>query len=275
MNSNISYKLKYYKYKEKYLNYKQNGGTPKVFYLYTTGITDGGDLFLAKRWNKIFRNSILRNIDSSFNHIIIKHYDPIILTSPQEQLKIINKINEIVIINDNCLSTDKRKITSEFILGPINFHDINNPHLIFDMAHLLNYLPRKRRQLNNHYGDGSNEVFNNINSVYIGWYSERENIHFDYLASSDFVKVFDDGYVLTYIDRMIKFRFMDVSRPLDIQGPGHDFFGLIYEVMRIGGISDDNIAIVANIIMNIIMTTTFKSLDINYLVREVKRNLSS
>ncbi len=275
MNSNISYKLKYYKYKEKYLNYKQNGGTPKVFYLYTTGITDRGNLFLAKRWNKIFRNSILRNIDSSFNHIIIKHYDPIIDTTQEEKLKIIDEINEIVIINDNCLSTDKRKITSEFILEPINFNDINNPHLIFDMAHLLNYLSYKRRQLNNHYDDGSNEVFNNINSVYIGWYSERENIHFDYLANSDFVKVSNDGNVLTYIDCMIKFRFMDVSNPLSYQTPGHDFFGILYEVMAKGNISDDNIAIVANIIMNIIMTPTFKSLNINYLVREVKRNLSS
>jgi len=275
LNSNISYKLKYYKYKEKYLNYKQNGGTPKVFYLYTTGITDGGVLFLAKRWNKIFRNSILRNIDCSFNHIIIKHYDPIILKTPKQQLKIINDINEIVIINDNCLSTENRKITSEFIFEPINFENINNPHLIFDMAHLLNYLPSKKKILNNHYGDSSNKVFKNLNSVYIGWYSEQENIDFDYLANSDFVKVFGDGFVLTYIDRMIKFRFMNVGERLELQTPGVDFCRLLYNVMRRCKISDDNKENVAKIIMNIIMTPTLKSLTIDDLSTQVKGILSS
>jgi hypothetical protein len=274
MNSNIFYKLKYYKYKEKYINYKQNGGN-KIFYLYTTGIADNGTLFLANRWNKIFRNSILRNIDSSFNHIIIKHYDPIQFKGSDERFrKILTEINEIVIINDNCLSTDQRKITSEFILEPIDFKNINNPHLIFDMAHILNYLPNKKRQINNHYDTSSNEIFNHINSVYIGWYSENENIDFDYLANSDFVKVFENGSVLTYIDRMIKFRFMHVSNRLEPQYPGRDFCNILDNVMNRGRISD-NKAKVANIIMNIIMTTQKPKLNEDDLLREVISSLSS
>lgn len=274
MKTNISYKLKYYKYKEKYINYKQNGGTPKVFNLYTTGIVDGSSLFFLQKWVNIFRNSILRNIHPSFNHIIIKHYDPMTLNTCKEKLKMINAINEILIINDNCASTKDRKITSEFILEPINLKNINIPHLILDMAHIFDYLPKKRIQLNNNYGDISNEILTNINSVYIGWYRPYEGISSEYLASSDFVKVYDDGYVSTYIDRII---YLNLVNRQDLENfkknPAQYFRNLLDEVMSSDIISIDNPLIVANIIINIIMTTSKKKLSVHQLITEVNSTL--
>jgi hypothetical protein len=68
---------------------------------------------------------------------------------------------------------------------------------------------------------------------------------------------------------------MNVSKPLDLQRPGSNFCNMLYDVMRRGGISDDNKAKVANIMMNIIMTPTRNELTMDDLLREVQFILSS
>ena len=169
MNSDIFY-IKYLKYKKKYINYKQNGGTKKIFYLYTTGIADSEQLqYSANTWLTIYRSSILRNIHPSFNNIIIRHYDPMFFIDNEKKKNIlISEINEKIIKDDISFSNDERTINSEFIRGTINFSIIDSPHLILDMAHSFNYLPNKEIQLNDHYdyyNKSSKEKFKRIKSV--------------------------------------------------------------------------------------------------------------
>ncbi len=259
MNSDNFY-IKYLKYKQKYINNKQNGGTKKIFYLYTTGIADGDNLqYSANTWITIYRSSILRNIHSSFNNIIIRHYDPLMWEDSEDiKCKLISKINKKIIKDDIRFSNIDRTINSEFICGTINFSTINFPHLILDMAHIFNYLPNKQIQLNNHYGKSSNKKFNNIKSVYTGWCGEKQlvdDFSKQFIAASDFVIIEEDGSVKTYIDRIIYLNY-NKTYFFNSFNPENTIMSLFFNIKDRSSVmfnEEISLKVVKNII-NIIMT---------------------
>ena len=234
----MSYLQKYEKYKKKYLKlkYKQTGGgwncpactfenhdeVPicelchtqkplvqkplvqkpkfKTFYVYTTGILDGN---VGLSWNNVLRSTILRNIDKSFDQVIIRHYDP---------GEIRYEIGKYIIEEDHKYTNLHRNIQSQFINGTIDFSQIDEPHLLLDAAHVLHYYPNKLT----HYvpydepiEEKDQKKYNTINSVYTGYChtisfeDPRSFPHF--IASQNFFKMDINGIVETYIDRFFKF----------------------------------------------------------------------
>ena len=196
-----------------------SGSIPyKTFYVYTTGICEWGDLTkAANTWNTILRENILRIIDSSFNRIIIRHYDPLIdMRDTEEPIskskliidKIITDFNETIVYMDFLASTLQREIKSEFIHGKINFYQIENPHLLLDLAHIFRYLPTRYKliQISGHYDEVDNPSYTNINSVYPGYCGSTSFTDHGYsnqfIPQSNFFKTDSDGNVVTFIDRL-------------------------------------------------------------------------
>ena len=73
----MSYYNKYLKYKEKYLQLKnQLGGNKDTFYIYTTGIADWGDAdSTLAAWQKFLCKQICDMIPKRFKYIHITHSD--------------------------------------------------------------------------------------------------------------------------------------------------------------------------------------------------------
>ena len=208
----MSFYKKYLKYKTKYENLvRQIGGATwicprctmeneessakcaacdgpkaKTFYIYTTGIGEWGDLSkAASTWDLIMRDTILRNIDPSFNQIIIAHYDPLLGfdNKPMEAEKIIEiseGMEKTVVNSDKSASTPARQIDSSFRPDIIDFAKIKSPHLVVDLAHIFKYEPSlehpKKISIGGHYMEPEDQrvSYTNINAVYPGYCGELQ-----------------------------------------------------------------------------------------------------
>ena len=190
----------------------------KVFYIYTTGITNWDDeKTVADKWNHNVCKNIIRQIPRRFTDIHIVHSDTLESMegtppfSDVDRVKITTKFNVLLSKSD---TKHTRVKSSSFISTPLNFAELNSPHIVIDMAHLFEY-PKTvgNVKIAEHYGIdkigvGSNY---NIHAVYLGFFGndklyniKEEPFYFLTIASLyDFIIVNDDDTVTTYIDRLI------------------------------------------------------------------------
>ena len=198
-------------------------GGNKEFYLFTTGITDWGNInpedSILKIWNDILLPKIIDILlKVGFNKIQVHHHD---IMEDQDGLAFpVNKNNlrrtiiERLNVKDRELNELYRDgfITSVFSIEPINFEHINTslPHLIFDFAHLFSYM----------YVPGHNKsipiigemMYPQINVLYLGYLGERAQLNnrgnnrrrtpLIELIRSDFIRIEESGVVFTYIDKI-------------------------------------------------------------------------
>lgn len=174
-----------------------------IFYIYTTGIGEWGDLTKASNsWIKFLRQQLLSIIPEKFNINII-HYDPLIYEGDNihDIDKVIEDINIQVITSDIEIERIKE---SKFISTILNINNIkrDKPHLLLDLAHIFTYPKYKNIEL---LIDGNSTLYSDINCVYPGYCGEfQEEFGFSaqYICTSNFIKINENGQVITYIDKL-------------------------------------------------------------------------
>ena len=110
----------------------------------------------------------------------------------------------------------ERQIESSFNDIALDFDTIQSPHILIDLAHLLNYYPKSVTEIGGHYGEAKRR-FTTIKSIYPGYvggvhagpiigYSNQ------YLAGLDLFRMDMRGNITTYIDKMFELNYIrDIS----------------------------------------------------------------
>ena len=281
-------------------NEKKDNSSKNTFIIYTIGIGDWCNINVtANTWNTIFRNNIFRNIDNSFDNIIIRHYDPLMYSRnvPVED-DIVNRFIDdfkIIIDGDIAMSNNDRTVSSEFIRQAFPTETVINdqhPHIVIDLAHLFRYFPnndgQKRIRVAGHYGEEDRSIYTNINCIYVGYvgtfYVEESFCH-QFLCHSNIFKTSRSGGVTTLIDRIytlgyntdvsidnqIRFRFDDTTPTEIVRYIFSSVRRIAMTNLRSKGVSVDlidkiyttdfSIYIVRNIVDEIMDETQFLSLD--------------
>lgn len=180
----------------------------KIFYIYTTGITDWNDMKKTPTiWNTIILESVLKSIPDSFTKIVIAHYDPLydqndvpIQEPVRKQTK--QNMNTYVVANDKKKSTFNRSVQSSFNDKVLEPTEIKNPHIILDFSHyVLEYDAKEKVKM---VGSGKK-----IKGLYIGYVGEIQPVEYTgyntvYQAENNFFSVSDNGTVTTYIDKLME-----------------------------------------------------------------------
>jgi len=225
------YKDKYLKYKNKYITLKNQSGSSlqskPLFYIYTTGIADWGNLDkLLLFWNKLLCDHVCSLIPPRFD-IKILHSDILLeLTygiGPNhmildQKVYLTEQINLLLLEN----LENERIVESSFQTEPLNFREIRGkiPYLIIDFAHLFKY----SKDLINISPNGSVKVFQNyndlelnddgleLNVIYVGYLGENQildsKLSKRYISLLNFFRVNDDNTVITIINKLLnKIRF--------------------------------------------------------------------
>lgn len=209
--------------KKKLMNKKNiimRGGN-KEFNLYTTGITDWGNInpedSILKIWNDILLPKMINILlEAKFTKINVYHHD---IMEDQEHLPFpVNKnylqrnVNQRLNEKDREFNGNDSFIKSIFTRGPIDFEHISYPHLIFDFAHLFSYMYLPGHNKSIPFIRETYEIIPNINVLYLGYLGERiqlnrrsnngRSIPLIELITSDFVRIDESGVVFTYIDKI-------------------------------------------------------------------------
>jgi hypothetical protein len=238
------FKNKYLKYKQKYLDLKQVAGSSQqnnTFYIYTTGIWNWGhNDFIIDEWNNHTYNYILNKIPSIFTNIEISHHDILLITNPAyddyhrnpkpdeieppytirmpDNLKIAEITEKI---NHQLLSVhpNNQKVKQTFTTEPINFLEIKHPHLIFDFAHLFDFVndPSTHQAkiipclLTDNY---PSDIYSNIKTIRLAFPDPSQKPYI--LVKQDYLTINTDGSIITYIDIM-----NNKGLPIDNNGKDH------------------------------------------------------
>ena len=189
----------------------------KTFYIYTTGIGDSNNIEnLAKSWDLLLRENVLRNIDNSFNNIIVKHYDPMYCLRDGKETKCTDEEVENFKNELNPILTNDKKHSrisdSNFFHDTIDYEKMSSPYIILDFAHVFRYSTTTPGKVITK----EKKIYTNIKSVYIGYVGDLETIsnilEFQYrkfeIVYSDFFKVDREGKVTTYFDRLRKLGYL-------------------------------------------------------------------
>jgi hypothetical protein len=214
----MDYKSKYLKYKNKYIQLqKQIGkglGDPDTFFLYTTGLADGGSNSVIAHWNRFFRNAILDNIPPRYTKIEIIHSDP---SFNQES-------HDLLMQDWNLPRVDSSIVTNDII----DFTELDRKHrgcnyLVIDSAHLFAYPvpnmvnnseaysfdPESMKSFGKHSGEADRTF--PLRSLYAGFFgypdSEPKNEYC--VENTQFGKyrlftIPENGIPITYIDRLFQ-----------------------------------------------------------------------
>lgn len=215
------------------------GGEVKEFFLYTTGIGDWGNTnySLVYIWlNELLPKMISILASSGFNKIYVRHHD--IENNGSEENRIMwqdknmNTYSATIgaLLNYD-IRTDIVHINSSYTNEALNFtllKEINQPHLIFDFAHLFNYMYIQRSPKSFPFIESLQEDFSTLNVIYLGYLgrnegnssaqinnpgiitnSEREAITLRSLVESNFVKIDIYGNVSTYIDKISEYGLLE------------------------------------------------------------------
>lgn len=227
----MDYSTKYLKYKEKYINLKNNltnkiGGVTrnKTFYIYTTGVSEWESFDKTlKFWSDVICGKICSLIPQRFNDIQILHSDILLdfnneIKPIEEKDKISSTINQLLISD---FSIDSRISQSLFTYDPLNFNEIklNTPYIIIDFAHIFRYTgipiqitPNESTQvyIAGHYGEqvqGNETETYNLNVIYLGYIgmeqvrdSRRNNRMISYF---NFFRVNDDDTITTFFNKVL------------------------------------------------------------------------
>ena len=226
----MNYKIKYLKYKQKYLNFKKTigGGVdanynintggypprhplPNIFIIYTTGIADDGredDRNFSNIWNRFVREEILRFIPENFNHIEILHFDifegATIPSFSEERKNQLERTLREKLTNSDVTDRSGRVVSSEFNRLPLDI-GTQYPFVIIDFAHILEIVNSRRSILRSY-----DEPFT-INGVehegrsvyapflYIG-YGIRDQSYFELARAQPIplLNISENGLVTTY-----------------------------------------------------------------------------
>ncbi len=213
---------------------KKRGGN-KTFYLYTTGIGDWGNRHysLANIWNEfLLPQSINILAFSGYTNIIINHHDTEGVGGNEGNYNGWARINKEEyrqniekILNYDRMINGIVNVQSRYYNTPIDFDHIDiNSHLIFDFAHIFNYmyLPGSPKSLP--ITREKDKIYPNINSIYFDYLGQNEGetnrainrrrnitsngnkaVSLMNLITSVFFKVNEDNTVQTYID-MISYK---------------------------------------------------------------------
>jgi len=226
----MNYKQKYLKYKNKYLNLKAGSdrAETKDFTIYTTGLADGypgladgysgladgypGSESLASYWIKpdgIFDN-ILKLIPSNYR-ISIVHSDILHL---RDEIELETELNGFFGLED--LKKDDRVISSTFTTAELNFEVISRQdiksYIIIDIAHVFLYTSIQKQVIYQPYS-GDQQTIMPLNVVYFGfppYYISQILLH------STIFRISDEGYITTYIDRLI-----EIGYPFSVENPSN------------------------------------------------------
>jgi hypothetical protein len=242
----MNYKIKYLKYKQKYLNFKKTigggvdatynintGGYPRhplpnIFIIYTTGIADDGregENSYSNIWNRFVREEILRFIPENFNHIEILHFDifegAVIPSFSEERKNQLERTLRENLTNSDITDRSGRIVSSEFNRLPLDI-DTQYPFVIIDFAHILRIVNSRRSILRT---DGSYVEPFTINGeehegrsfyapfLYIG-YGNRDQRYFTsaHTQRIPLLNISENGLVTTY-EGYYKDRGLEVRSP--------------------------------------------------------------
>ena len=196
-------------FRKKYQSLEDNN-KPKQneFNIYTTGIANWGllekDQNLVVSWKLDCRNNIIKNIPKKYT-INIYHYDPILQVSSnyeeasnEVKKKVKNYINKYLIPFD---LKHKRVKYSKFFSERFTPDIIEEPYIIFDMAHLFKF---KNGEMNkvirtSEYNQNNQEILN-LNVLRIGFIPNMEISRL--LLENKLFSVESNENIITYIDMM-------------------------------------------------------------------------
>jgi hypothetical protein len=271
---------KYYKYKLKYLELK--GGMlsepQRVFYVYTTGIAEWGDLTKTfEYWQSVLGARICSFVPIEFNAIHIIHCDTLVsITNKSERISIKARINGM--LTDNPLPDPRIKV-SRFQTEPLDFDQVKtNPHIVVDLAHIFSYSGPSTVYISGHYREPVGSPIQ-INCVYFGYVGE-DQIEYDskmskrYITRTNFINIDSEGRVTTYITKLFDPARFEPLDPDELSNPSERITRMMKNIrkkntakfrandgnlVRFDSIfTDSNISIHAgmvNAIVNMIMTT--------------------
>lgn len=212
----MNYKVKYLKYKSKYLRLKnQLGGIGDTFYIYTTGIAEWGDLSQSLEfWHTNLCKQVCGLIPMRFKNIFITHSD--ILESIVKE-KIDETYANILDKVQHDLEIDSRIKDSTFQTEPLDFINISrqtDPYIIIDIAHIFEYVRDNssgnvtRAFIKGAYGEPRGDMMT-LNVVYPGYKG-------GYLNNTVFFRVNEDNTITTYINKLLdssRFSDFDLHNP--------------------------------------------------------------
>jgi len=212
----MDYKLKYLKYKNKYLTLKkQIGGNElirfnaspilagRTFYIYTTGLAYSKSF---ERWITYIRNSIIDHILTDYDRIIIYHSD--ILFGEDHEEKNIEAMFSYERFVQNDIEHPKVH-SSTFTYLSLPFQELHKRHsgrdyILLDCAHVIKYiLPEEGRQYDNMvclqlYGQPHPSRPFHLNSVYFGVFGDEGERYNNMIMTHRLFKVMGER-VITYI----------------------------------------------------------------------------
>ncbi len=192
-------------------------GGNREFHLYTIGIADWGNInpdeSVLKVWNDILLPKIIELLlRANFTRIIVHHHDILEDFDNRRKNNFQRNINQILSQKDTEINSSKSLIESTFIKEPIDFHQISYPHLIFDFAHLFDYMYIPGHNKSVPIIRETKEIMPRLNVIYFGYLGEREQLFsrgnngkkvpLIELIESDFVSIDESGVVITYIDKI-------------------------------------------------------------------------
>lgn len=238
----MDYKIKYLKYKNKYLSLKkQIGGNELVlynadpiregntFYIYTTGM-DYGESF--EKWTQYIRNHIIDNILTDYDRIIIYHSDIMFGVASEEE-----KI-EKMFSRDRFIQNDiehPKVYSSTFTYMPIKFQELHERHdglnyILLDCAHVIQYVLPVNEYDNlvrlQYYGSVATTAPFHLNSVYFGVIGNEDEYYNSMTMTRKLFTVIK-GKVVTFIKKLFdNHRYLFTRNELHIHSP-HDVYDVI------------------------------------------------
>jgi hypothetical protein len=184
--------------------------TNTIFNIYTTGIVNSAEFEddgqnLIKKWNNGVCKNIINNIPLCYN-IKIHHYDPFLSSNRHTKKMTIAYVMTNLIPQD--IESSRRVIQSDFYNTPFNASCVQNPHLVFDMAHIYSFSGQHNTDqvvgmvsIAGNYGEPKSDLIklHVLRTGFIG----NSSIAFN-LAISDSFRIKKNGDVITFVDRMIE-----------------------------------------------------------------------
>lgn len=204
-----------------------------IFNIYTTGIVNWGmfegDQNLVESWKLECRNHIINNIPEQYN-INIYHYDPILnISSNYEEASDNSKQTIKNYINKHLIPFDlnhKKVKHSKFIVQRFTPDIVEEPYIIFDMAHLFKFNKYETNKVmyTSEYNMNNKEIFK-LNVLRIGFVPNMEISKL--ILKNKLFRVNDDGNVITYIDMLIC-----MNKQFDIIEPVDTINGYLQKIIR-------------------------------------------
>ena len=175
----------------------------RTFYIYTTGLAYSKSF---ERWITYIRNSIIDNILTDYDRIVIYHSD-ILFGEDQEEKNI-----EAMFLYERFVQDDiehPKVHSSTFTYLSLPFQELHKRHsgrdyILLDCAHVIKYiLPEERRQYDNMvglqlYGQHHPSHPFPLNSVYFGVFGDEGDRRNNMIMTQRLFKVIG-GQVITYI----------------------------------------------------------------------------